>query len=226
MSSRICSWVVTSSAVVGSSAISSDGLQASAMRDHRTLAHAAGKLVRIVVDPLLGLGNAHLAQQLEVRSRTSRRDRSVCTRSISPICVPMRCSGLSEVIGSWKIMRDLLAPHRAHAGLVEPQQVTTLVEHLADRAGSARRTRLRPMIDRAVTVLPQPDSPTMPSTSPGATAKRQAVDDHAARARRVERDPEAADLEQAAGRSGARRQGSSAGPSDDGDGPGGIIALP
>ncbi len=31
MSSRICAWIVTSSAVVGSSAIRSDGLQASAI---------------------------------------------------------------------------------------------------------------------------------------------------------------------------------------------------
>ena len=32
------------------------------------------------------------------------------------------------------------------------------------------------MIDSVVTVLPQPDSPTMPSVSPGSTCKRHAVD--------------------------------------------------
>ncbi len=32
------------------------------------------------------------------------------------------------------------------------------------------------MIDKAVIVLPQPDSPTMPSVSPGSTLERHSVD--------------------------------------------------
>ena len=50
--SRICAWMVTSSAVVGSSAISSCGLAGQRHGDHDALAHAAGELVRIVVDAL------------------------------------------------------------------------------------------------------------------------------------------------------------------------------
>ena len=48
----ICAWIETSSAVVGSS-------------DHHPLAHAAGELVRILVDAALGGGNADLLQQLD-----------------------------------------------------------------------------------------------------------------------------------------------------------------
>ena len=43
ISSRICAWVVTSSAVVGSSAISSSGSQAERHGDHGALAHAAAE---------------------------------------------------------------------------------------------------------------------------------------------------------------------------------------
>ena len=43
--SRICAWIVTSSAVVGSSAIRSFGLAGERDRDHHALAHAAGELV-------------------------------------------------------------------------------------------------------------------------------------------------------------------------------------
>ena len=50
MRSRICAWIVTSSAVVGSSAISSFGSQRERHRDHHALAHAAREPVRIIVD--------------------------------------------------------------------------------------------------------------------------------------------------------------------------------
>ena len=48
---RIWAWVVTSSAVVGSSAISSSRLVGDRDRDHHPLAHAAGELVRVLVEP-------------------------------------------------------------------------------------------------------------------------------------------------------------------------------
>ena len=64
-SSRIWAWVVTSSAVVGSSAISSFGSLRERHRDHRPLAHAARELVRVVVDPASGVGNADQLEQLD-----------------------------------------------------------------------------------------------------------------------------------------------------------------
>ena len=65
MRSRICAWIVTSSAVVGSSAISSSGLAGQRHRDHHALAHAAGKLVRIVVDARARVGDADHLQHLD-----------------------------------------------------------------------------------------------------------------------------------------------------------------
>ena len=53
-SSRIWACTITSSAVVGSSASSTFGLHASAMRDRGSLAHAARELVRIPVGPVAG----------------------------------------------------------------------------------------------------------------------------------------------------------------------------
>ena len=51
--SRICACTVTSSAVVGSSAISRSGVAGQRHGDHHALAHAAGHLVRIFVEAAL-----------------------------------------------------------------------------------------------------------------------------------------------------------------------------
>ena len=59
---RICACVVTSRAVVGSSAISSDGLVDQRHRDHHALPHAAGELVRVVVDAPAGARDADLLE--------------------------------------------------------------------------------------------------------------------------------------------------------------------
>ena len=64
ISSRICAWMVTSSAVVGSSAISSCGIAGERHGDHHALAHAAGELVRILERAALGRGDAHAAQHV------------------------------------------------------------------------------------------------------------------------------------------------------------------
>ena len=64
MSSRICAWIVTSSAVVGSSAMSSSGLARERHRDHHALAHAAGELVRIAVGAPARVGNADRLEHL------------------------------------------------------------------------------------------------------------------------------------------------------------------
>ena len=79
-SSRICAWIVTSSAVVGSSAISSVGLAGERHRDHHALAHAAGELVRIAVDAL-------------ARATGCRRARSIST-------APRRASALRLAAGA------------------------------------------------------------------------------------------------------------------------------
>ena len=57
-SSMIWAWTVTSRAVVGSSAMSTSGSQREGHRDHHPLPHAAGELVRVVVDALRGRRDA------------------------------------------------------------------------------------------------------------------------------------------------------------------------
>ena len=65
MSSRICAWMVTSRAVVGSSARMSLGSQAERDGDHHALAHAARELEGVVVEAVLGARDTDLAQQLD-----------------------------------------------------------------------------------------------------------------------------------------------------------------
>ena len=64
-SSMICAWVVTSSAVVASSAISSFGSAGECDRDHHALAHAARELVRVLLESLAAAGQSHELEQLE-----------------------------------------------------------------------------------------------------------------------------------------------------------------
>ena len=73
--------------------------------DHDALALAARELVREGVEALLGLADADLVQQLEHARRAAlARPCAGAASSTSPTCLSMVCSGLSDVIGSWKIM--------------------------------------------------------------------------------------------------------------------------
>ena len=69
---RIWSWMVTSSAVVGSSARSSSGSRRDRHRDHHALPHAAAELVRIEGKPLPRRGDADMRQEFD-RALARRR---------------------------------------------------------------------------------------------------------------------------------------------------------
>ena len=74
-------------------------------RDRDALAHAAGELVRIGVEPLLGRGDADARERLAGRGRAPPfADTLSCARIASIICVSMRRTGFSVFIGSWKII--------------------------------------------------------------------------------------------------------------------------
>ena len=89
---------------------------------------------------------------------------SMCSCSASPIWRLIVSTGLSEVMGSWKIMAISLPRICRISFLGHPDQVLALEQHLA--AGDfAGRLGIRPMIESAVTLLPDPLSPTMPSVS-------------------------------------------------------------
>ena len=77
-SSTICAWVVTSSAVVGSSQRSSSGIGAERDRDHHPLAHPAGELVRVGVDALAGIADADFVEELDGSFAGRPRGRARC----------------------------------------------------------------------------------------------------------------------------------------------------
>src|SRR6202042_1760338 len=90
-----------------------------------------------------------------------------CSLTASAICLPTVMVGFSEVSGSWKIMPISLPRIRrmswSESVLISRPLSLMLPPAIDPPVGS------RFMIDSAVMVLPQPDSPTIPSVSPGST---------------------------------------------------------
>ena len=105
ISSRICAWMVTSSAVVGSSAMISLGLQASPIAIITRWRMPPDRLMRILLEPA-----ARGSVMPTSRSSSTARARACVLAhpewmsSGSMICRPIGSTGLSEVIGSWKII--------------------------------------------------------------------------------------------------------------------------
>ena len=171
---RIDAWIVTSSAVVGSSASSSDGPHAMAI----------AMTTRCAMPPDISCG---YWSKRRAGIGDADRARSSIARSL----------GALRSTRSWR-SKDLadLATHRQH----RVERCHRLLEHRADLApGSAAcvrptrsegprrasRTRpavtappsgSRPRIDIASIVFPQPDSPTTATISPCSTAKETSID--------------------------------------------------
>ncbi|MFC7639706.1 hypothetical protein ACFQX6_00565 [Streptosporangium lutulentum] len=76
---------MTSSAVVGSSASSSEGLLGQGEGDHGALPQSAGELVGIAVHPPRGSGTPARSSRSTTARRTSARGRP-SRRRISPTC--------------------------------------------------------------------------------------------------------------------------------------------
>ena len=100
-------------------------------------------------------------------------DTSSCARMASAICTPIVYTGFSEVIGSWKTIAIRLPRTSASSFSLSPSSSPAAERHRAGDLGRARAADPCTAID--VTDLPEPDSPTMPSTSP-----RSQVEAHAA----------------------------------------------
>ncbi len=93
-----------------------------------------------------------------------------CSTSVSAICRPIVSTGLSEVIGSWKIIEIWLPRIARISASVSssrflPSNIRRPETILPGGEAISRR------IESAVTLLPQPDSPTTASVSPGWTRK-------------------------------------------------------
>ena len=100
-------------------------------RDHHALPHAARELVRVVVDRgAPGSGCRPRRAARPSRARACRRVSCSCARSCSAICQPTVYTGVSAVIGSWKIIA-ISPPRTARISLAgELHQVAAAVEHL------------------------------------------------------------------------------------------------
>ncbi len=170
--SRICAWTVTSSAVVGSSAIRRRGLQASAMaiiaRCRRPPDSSNGYWAsRRSAAPTPTRRSSSIA-----RSRRAAGGRSVCRRRLSSIWKPTVQTGLSEVIGSWKIMAAVLprTSRIARSDRLSSSRPASRSRRARTTAGGSGRSRITA---RAVRLLPQPDSPTRPKVPPAARRGRR-----------------------------------------------------
>ena len=88
--------------------------------------------------------------------------------STSVIWVRILSVGFSEVIGSWKIIaisRPRTSSSSFSESLVRSRPSKTIEPETIFAGGLG----ISPMIESAVTDLPQPDSPTMPSVLPLST---------------------------------------------------------
>src|SRR5262245_564827 len=99
------------------------------------------------------------------RFRPSRLDRPEWASRTSPICRPMRWTGFSELIGSWKIIAISLPRTARSSRCLSPISSRPSSWMLPETSAPWRR----PMSESAVTLLPEPDSPTNPSDSPAAS---------------------------------------------------------
>ena len=145
--SRICAWMVTSSAVVGSSAISSCRIAGERHGDHDALAHAARDAVR---DSRRGASRPRgCARARASRSRAFARRLAATAlrvREDAPrrSAGPTVCTGLSEVIGSWKIIDISLPRMRRRSSARQAQQVAALEQHRAGLDAAGRRSAPAP----------------------------------------------------------------------------------
>ena len=100
------------------------------------------------------------------RASAARFDSPKCVWSASRICRPIVSTGFSAVIGSWKIIA-ISRPRttRSSRSLIwSRSRPSNCAVPPATRPGTGQEPEQR----EAVTLLPQPDSPTIPSVSPGA----------------------------------------------------------
>src|SRR5690348_15342447 len=91
-----------------------------------------------------------------------------CSRSGSATCHPVRYTGLSDVIGSWKIIAISFPRTSRISSSVFLVRSWPLNTTLPPTILPGRCSR---MMLSAVTDLPHPDSPTMPRVSPGFSSK-------------------------------------------------------
>ena len=116
ISSRICAWMVASSAVVGSSAISRSGFAGQRHGDHDALVLPAGEFVRIGRQPPLGVGNADQIEQPPApRAATALPRQAAMQRQRLAELAPDRQHRIERARGVLEDHRDAAAAHAVRA---------------------------------------------------------------------------------------------------------------
>ena len=150
--------MTTSSAVVGSSAITSDGPAGERQGDHHPLALAAGELVRVAVPERRASARRWSAARRSARARSSRADPLVQPDRLGDLGVdPLH--RVERVHRALEDQRDVAPAHQPHAALGPPLDVDRLVAPGGRRVifpDCLRAGGSSFITDSAVVVLPQP----------------------------------------------------------------------
>ena len=137
--SMICAWIVTSSAVVGSSAISNRGSQTSAIAIITRCRMPPDKLIGYIVTQLRGDGMPTAASASTARSlRLACRDWKMRAHRLGDLMA----DGEHRIECAHRLLKDhadAAAAHPAHVGLAELHQVATLEQNLAGAPAAAPR---------------------------------------------------------------------------------------
>ena len=170
INSMICAWMVTSSAVVGSSAIRMSGLHDERHRDHRALAHAARELVRDSrrrASPDSGYPPGAAAPP----------PASLARALVRRVVRPDRLDDLvADPVDRVQRRHRILEDHPDLGAAVVLQLALRDVEHvlaLVDDLALEDRVHVRgssPSASSRSRSCRSPDSPTIPSTSPRASS--------------------------------------------------------
>ena len=160
ISARICAWVVTSSAVVGSSAIRMSGSSISAMAIIARCRWPPEIWCGIGVVHARRFGQVHGSEHVE----HTPAPRLACRRLMDlDHLLDLPADREHRVQRRHRLLedhRDAAAAQRAHALGRRLEQVLAAVEDAACARSARGATWNRPRIERAITDLPDPDSPT------------------------------------------------------------------
>ena len=193
----ICASMVTSSAVVGSSAISSSGLPEQAHGDGDALAHAAGEFVGVLIEPLLGIGNADAVQQRRRLAPLVRRAAGIAILDIDHLPAD-RQHGIERRHRVLEHHGDAAPAQVAEFGGAQLQQVAAVEQSIRPPVIVALFCN-RPMVASARVDFPEPLSPTTPTMLPRGHGQADIAQRMDRPARGPEFDGEILDLQQRRG---------------------------
>ncbi len=163
----ICACVVTSSAVVASSAMSSLGLEASAMAMTTRWRIPPESWWGYSCRRWCGEGRRTSLSSSSARSRAAARSMRSWARTASVTWAPMRIVGFSDRDGSWKTIA-MSAPRCRRIALSESPSSSSPWKRTEPDTVAVEGSR--PITARELTVLPEPDSPISASVRPTASA--------------------------------------------------------